>query len=170
MIRIIQTSEEEDVQAAAALIRAFVAWQRETYHDYLDIVDKYFAHIEVETDNLPGPYLPPQGRLLLASVDGVPAGVCALKPLGSADCEMKRMFVYPRFQGQGVGKALALRLIAEARLAGYQRMLLETGPRQLAAAGLYRSLGFEPIAPYYEIPPEYAEEFTERALFMALAL
>lgn len=170
MIRIKQTGKEEDLQAAAALIRAFVAWLRETYHDHLDIVDKYFAGVEAETDNLPGPYAPPQGRLLLATVDGEPAGVCALQPLGSAECEMKRMFVYPRFQGQGVGRALAVRLITEARFVGYQQMLLETGPRQLAAARLYRSLGFEPITPYYEIPPEFPKEFTELALFMTLAL
>lgn len=170
MIRIEQTGKEEGLQAAAALIRAFVAWQRETYHDYLDIVDKYFARVEAETDNLPGPYAPPRGRLLLATVDGEPAGVCALKPLGPAECEMKRMFVYPRFQGQGVGRALAVRLIEEARAAGYKQMVLETGPRQLAAAGLYRNLGFERIAPYYEIPPEFPDEFTEQALFMALQL
>ena len=61
---------------------------------------------------------------------------------------------------------LAERLMDEARVIGYTHMRLDTGPRQLAAQRLYRSLGFKDIAPYYEVP----EDMRMFLLFMELAL
>jgi GNAT superfamily N-acetyltransferase len=170
MITIHQASNEQELETARTLIRDFVAWSRETYHDHLDVLEKYFAPVEAELATLPGAYAPPDGRLLLASVDGSPAGVVALRPLEEGVCEMKRMYVDPRFHGQGLGHALATRLLAEARLAGYRRMWLETGPRQHAARRLYQRLGFRPIGPYYPFPDDFPDEIKEGALFMELHL
>ena len=33
-------------------------------------------------------------------------------------------------------------------------MMLDTGPRQVEAQGLYRALGFRDTGPYYEMSPE----------------
>ena len=170
MITIRQATSEQELAAARELIRAFVAWSRETYADYLDAIDQYFAPVEAQLAALPGPYAPPRGRLLLAYVDGTPAGVVAFQDLGEGVCEMKRMFVDPRFQGRGIGRALAEHLIAEARAAGFARMWLETGPRQLAAHALYRRLGFQPIDPYYELPADIPEEARQGLHFMELHL
>jgi GNAT superfamily N-acetyltransferase len=41
---------------------------------------------------------------------------------------MQRMFVYPSFQGQGIGRALANRLISEVRASGYDYIWLDTAP------------------------------------------
>ena len=79
---------------------------------------------------------------------------------------MKRMFVRPEFHGLGLGGALAQRVIGEAKEIGYERMLLDTGARQAEAKGLYRSLGFHEIEPYYELPSEVAAWLT----FMELPL
>jgi putative acetyltransferase len=170
MITIQQASSEEELQEARTLIRAYLDWHRKTYADYLDIIEKYFANVESELAALPGPFAPPGGRLLLAYVDGEAAGVVTLQEQEQGVCIMQRMFVYPHFQNQGVGRALANRLITEARASGYQYMWLDTGPRQLAAHSLYRSLGFEPIAPYFEIPVDQPEEFKKGVLFMGLRL
>lgn len=116
--------------------------------------------------SLPGAYAPPTGRLLLAYCDGEVAGTVVLRDLGHHICEMKRMFVYEKICGKGIGQALAHTLIREARALGYSYMRLDTGPRHFAAQGLYRSLGFQEIPPYHEVP----EDFRSMSVFMELSL
>ena len=86
--------------------------------------------------------------LLLGLTDGQPSGTVALRDLGAGRAEMKRMFVTPEAQGRGLGRALAVRLIEEARAIGYRSLRLDTGPLQNEAHDLYASLGFVPIPPY----------------------
>ena len=44
-------------------------------------IDLGFQDFEQEIATLPGEYAPPRGAVLLAWVDGCPAGCCALRPL-----------------------------------------------------------------------------------------
>jgi GNAT superfamily N-acetyltransferase len=143
-------SELDDVRS---LMRAFVAWHRERHAEDIALIERYFDQraFEAELATLPGKYAPPMGRLLIAYEDGQPAGCVALRDLGDRTCEMKRMFVSMGFRGAGIGRALAERIIAEAREAGYRRMLLDTSKRQREAMRLYESAGFRQIPPYYEL-------------------
>ena len=112
-----------------------------------------FQNFEEELATLPGKYAFPAGRLLLAFVDGAPAGCGALRPLNRDACEMKRLYVRPEYKGQGIGRQLAERLIAEAKLIGYTLMRLDTIPTQMMEASrLYLALGFHEIPPYYNNP------------------
>jgi GNAT superfamily N-acetyltransferase len=112
-----------------------------------------FQNFEEELATLPGKYAFPAGRLLLAFVDGAPAGCGALRPLNRDASEMKRLYVRPGYKGQGIGRQLAERLIAEAKLIGYARMRLDTIPAQMMEASrLYLALGFQEIPPYYNSP------------------
>ncbi len=119
-------------------------------------VDLCFQNFEQELAILPGEYSAPQGTLLLAYVVNEPAGVVALKPLPDVDypsaCEMKRLFVRKRARGVGLGRVLAERVIDTARMMGYETMLLDTLDEMESARGLYESLGFEEIPPYYFNP------------------
>jgi len=168
MIEITQANTDIQLEQIRNLKRAYQAWQRETYNDRLDLVEKYFdpKAFETELASLPGKFDPPSGRLLLAYYDDIPAGTVALRDLGNQICEMKSMFVESQHHGKGIGRALAEASIQEARIIGYMKMRLDTGPRQLAAQTLYRSLGFREIKPYYELPQELAEKM----LFMELTL
>ena len=70
---------------------------------------------------------------------------------------MKRLFLRPQFRGKGLGRALAERIIAEARQIGYQRIRLDTvEPVMKDAVAMYRNLGFKEIAPYCPNPMEGA--------------
>jgi putative acetyltransferase len=112
-----------------------------------------FQNFDQELADLPGDYAPPQGRLLLAEYEGQLAGCVALHKLDSATCEMKRLYLRPQFRGHGLGRALAERIIAEARQIGYQRMRLDTvEPVMKDAVVMYRRFGFKDIAPYRPNP------------------
>ena len=158
----------QQLDQVRSLMRSFIAWHKERHREDLHLIDAYFdaEAFEQELASLPGKYVPPHGQLLLATVDGAPAGCVALREIDSASCEMKRMFVYPPFHGQGVGHALADALIEEARALGYRTMRLDTSIRQDEAIGLYRRLGFKTIEPYYELP----EALRNWLVFMELVL
>jgi GNAT superfamily N-acetyltransferase len=69
-------------------------------------------------------------------------------PLRPGDAEIKRMFVRSPQRGRGLARAVLADLEAVAVRAGRRRMVLETGLRQPAAIGLYRSAGYVPMAPF----------------------
>lgn len=123
-----------------------------------------FQNFDKELAGLPGDYAPPQGRLLLAEYEGQLAGCVALHALGQGICEMKRLYLRPQFRGHGLGRALANRIIAEARQIGYQSMRLDTvEPVMRDAVAMYRKIGFKEIAPYCANP-------IAGALYMELSL
>jgi ribosomal protein S18 acetylase RimI-like enzyme len=112
-----------------------------------------FQSFDAELAGLPGEYRPPEGRLLLAFSHKTAAGCVALRRLEHSICEMKRLYVRPEFRGRGLGRDLVLALIERARESSYERMRLDTIAASMTeAVGLYRSLGFEEIAPYHNKP------------------
>ena len=131
---------------------------RAIFRDYAQSlgIDLCFQNFEAELATLPGEYAPTQGALLLALVDGEVAGCGALRPLAEADyanaCEMKRLYVRPAYRKFGLGRLLAQALLDRGRQAGYSTLLLDTLDDMEAARGLYASLGFEEIPPYYFNP------------------
>jgi putative acetyltransferase len=129
---------------------------RELFREYAAGLgfDLSFQKFDDELAALPGEYAPPEGRLLLAEVDGRPAACIALHRFGDeGTCEMKRLYVRPEFRGRAVGRSLVARLIEEARKIGYRRMRLDTVAGEMEAAiALYRSFGFREIPPYRSNP------------------
>lgn len=149
----IQRANVEHLPQVRALVREYVAWIG---------LDLAFQDIDAEIDGLPGDYAPPRGVLLVACPEGgEPVAMIALRPLESACLaearsakagEMKRLYVQPSARGQGLARALIVRLLDEARALGYREMRLDTLPMMGDAQGLYVALGFRDIAPYYDTP------------------
>lgn len=77
--------------------------------------------------------------------DGAPLGCGALRELGAAHGEIKRMFVVPGARGSGVSTAILERLELFALDRGWSRLVLETGAGQPDAIRFYTREGFAPI-------------------------
>ena len=119
-------------------------------------VDLCFQDFDQELRHLPGEYSAPRGALQVVRVNGEWAGCCAMRPLDSSDysnaCEMKRLYVRPRFRGLGLGRRLAEAILDAGRLAAYNCILLDTLDDMESARALYEELGFHSIPPYYYNP------------------
>ena len=132
-----------DLARLRELFVEYVAW--------LD-VDLRFQGFDAELAGLPGAYARPDGRLLLAMHDGQASGCIALRRFDAHTGEVKRLWVRPAFRASGLGRMLAQHIVADAREAGYDRLVLDTLASMDSALALYRSLGFRDIAPYYHNP------------------
>ncbi|HWG48523.1 MAG TPA: GNAT family N-acetyltransferase [Candidatus Acidoferrales bacterium] len=148
MLKIIHAESEQQFRIAREMMLEYAAWLE---------FKLCFQGFDDELRTLPGKYAPSAGRLLLALWNDNPAAMGALRPLEhdgeNGACEMKRLYVRPEFRGHSIGRALAEKLIQEAREIGYTLMRLDTVPGKMdAAIALYRDLGFEPIEPYYSTP------------------
>lgn len=152
MLRIVPADTKEAVNQARALFREYEASLG---------VDLCFQNFEKELEELPGEYAAPEGRLLLAFLEeasgasmggraapGDLAGCIALRRFDRDICEMKRLYVRSQYRGKGIGRALALAVIAAAQEIGCRRICLDTLPQMDAAQALYHSLGFRDVPPY----------------------
>jgi putative acetyltransferase len=125
-------------------------------------VDLCFQGFERELASLPGAYAPPAGRLVVAMVDGTPAGCGALRPLGPASAELKRMWVRPAFRGRGLGRSIAEALLRAADDLGYRTVRLDTLDSMKEARSLYADLGFREL-PAHDDDPLPGLIYMERA-------
>ena len=105
---------------------------------YPNPADNFFELAEEQTAG-------DRGVFLLARVDGRPVGCGALRRIDATTGEIKRMYVAPAARGTGLGRRLLDELERHACGLGLRRLVLETGPRQPEAIGLYQRGGFARI-------------------------
>jgi putative acetyltransferase len=65
---------------------------------------------------------------------------------------MKRLYVIPAYRGQGIARKLAEKLLSDANVLGYRRILLDTLDFMVPARALYEGLGFKEVPAYYHNP------------------
>jgi GNAT superfamily N-acetyltransferase len=145
---------QEAYRVIEALNPESIAEARSLFREYQESIgiDLSFQNFTSELETLPGEYGPPRGRLLMAKAEQELVGCVAMRPYTTDMCEMKRLYVRPRFRAAGVGRGLVERLISEARKIGYRRMVLDTLQTMTGAQRLYENLGFRDIPPYCDNP------------------
>ena len=145
-VAIVEASTPAEIAEIRTLFSEYQQWLGE---------DLSFQDFSAEVDSLPVLYAPPGGRLLLARApDGSVAGGVGMKGLEPGICEMKRLYVRPRWRGLGLGRRLAAAIVQAGADAGYMFMRLDTLTRLHEAVALYRSMGFGEIPAYYDNPME----------------
>jgi GNAT superfamily N-acetyltransferase len=97
-------------------------------------------------------FTPPAGVFLIVVEDGENVGCGGIKRLAPTRYEIKHLWIQPRMQGRGLGRALLNELEQRARDFGATEVVLDTNASLLAAGSMYRSGGYEEIAPYNENP------------------
>jgi GNAT superfamily N-acetyltransferase len=167
MLSVFQAAKGKDAPMVRELLGEYLAWA-------ISVVNREFG-VDFDLETMLGQdmaeldkYLPPQGRLLLAEFEGQMAGVACMRRIGPDTGEIKRMYVRPQFRRQGIGRALAERLIQESQAIGYPRLRLDSPRSWKASHALYHSMGFREIEPYAE--SEIPAEFREHWIFMELPL
>ena len=142
-IRIAEAVWPKDRAPIARLMREYI----ETLQ-----ADISFQDFESEYASLPGKYARPEGVVLIGRTANEAVGIVAYRPLEHRICEMKRLYVLPRFRGTGLGRLLAEELVRDARSHGYRRMVLDSLPSMRPAQAVYNTMGFQPIPAYYDNP------------------
>ena len=114
-----------------------------SFKEYLEIqnYDDELKHLEKK-------YGLPYGRLYLVYYNNEVAGCIGLKKIDEKNCEMKRLYVRPKFRGKQIGEQLIEKIIKDAKEIGYSYMLLDTLPFLKGAIYLYKKYGFYEIASY----------------------
>ena len=90
-------------------------------------------------------------------------GCCAVV-LEARHGEIKRLYVRPDRRGKGIARRLLQGLEGAAAAAGCRQLLLESGPFQPEALGLYAALGYERRGPYADYADDPLSVFMEKTL------
>jgi GNAT superfamily N-acetyltransferase len=109
--------------------------------------------LDIEAEIAAGPppeLVPPGGVLLLARVDGAPAGLGGVRHLDTEVAEVKTMYVDPAHRGQGLARAILSELEAIAREHGCRATRLDTSDYLTGAVALYRAAGYREVPAYNE--------------------
>jgi ribosomal protein S18 acetylase RimI-like enzyme len=142
--------------------------------DFQSVIDffwKMFDNLGHEFDltskdkdlsDIPNRYQSGGGIFLIATRQLNLVGTIGLRPLKEDVCELKRFYVLPEFQRQGVGTRLLEQLIDHARSRLWSAIRLDTTRKSAGAISLFRKYGFVEIERYND--DEFAENFFELKL------
>jgi ribosomal-protein-alanine acetyltransferase len=133
------------------------AWSRGSMRAELGSRHGYYLVAEAATDGDAGPQHPD------AAIVGY-AGLLA--PAGSGQADIQTIAVAPTARRNGLGRALVVALLSEARRREAAEVFLEVRADNPNAQALYASLGFEQIA----VRPQYYQPDGVDANIMRLGL
>ena len=160
MLSIQQIANARQIASAQQLVRGYFEW-------FFELVPgsetaPTFSGWENELASIPGHFVPPRGRYLLAETEGHAAGCIVLKPVSSETCELKRLFVHPSFRGKAIGQELVRAFLVEARASGYKYAVLDSHVSMTGAHAIYKQFGFGVT----EAPDDFPEELKSSVIFM----
>jgi GNAT superfamily N-acetyltransferase len=141
---------------------------REAFRDLnLAWIEEYFAVEEPDRRQLSDPessILAAGGAILVAELGTEAVGVCALIVMGAHHLELAKMATRKDLRGSGVGRKLMLAALHKAKALGAHKLSLLSHHSLAPALGLYRSVGFVPVA----VPPGNQYERADVAMELEL--
>ena len=152
-IRPVRTQAE--IADSAKLMSGLVQSNKERYSNEREMLDEYYrgSWFFEKSPVVPALYKSPDGDVLIAYLNGTPAGTVAICRMDDEHCELKSMFVPPEHRGKGIAVALCDEVLSVAGTLGYRCVRLTTGEKQPEAQTLYRKLGFKVVTPWDADPP-----------------
>ena len=144
---------EGEYSAAINLFKEYAAWLG---------IDLSFQHFEEELQSLKEMYNETDGGIILCKKEKGYIGCVAIRRIDSNTAELKRMYVQPACQQQGVGKKLLEHALTLAQNCNYSFVNLDTLNHMLPAIKLYKKYGFYEIAAYYHNPVASAVYFQKK--------
>lgn len=137
----------KDIEVCDQLFRDYMRWLIEELYEKHQIritpTQEESLHDDFRTEW--PTMLECKGGIYLATLDGLPSGVCTLKPVSDEEVELKRFYVAPSSRGSGIGRMLLQKALDAARQFGYKQVRLETFAFMKSAVKMYRSYGFQEV-------------------------
>lgn len=150
MINYIRANTDEEYEYAALLFKEYAAWLN---------IDLGFQHFDKELNEIKIMYAKPDGGIILCKTMNEYTGCVGIRKINSNTAELKRMFIKPAWQKQGIGKILLQKAVQLARGLNYKTIRLDTLNYMTPAIKLYKDSGFYEIPPYYNNPNATAVYF-----------
>jgi GNAT superfamily N-acetyltransferase len=97
-------------------------------------------------DNPNDEFAPPDGGMLIGTLDGVPVTGGGFRRLDADTAELKRIWTDREHRRRGYAMALLVELEAQIGARGYRKVYLMTGDRQPEAEELYEAGGYTRLA------------------------
>ncbi len=77
-------------------------------------------------------------------------GTVGIRGLDETSCELKALYLFSKYHGQGLGYRLLSTALDEAKRGGFEAIYLDTISTSERAIRLYKAVGFEEIEQYKE--------------------
>jgi GNAT superfamily N-acetyltransferase len=161
--------DDADVEAARELCREWLDWHWDNYPagwptdpEHPMNPEKYQAILEA----LPERHKRPDGGILVAFVNGHPAGCVMYNKANPGVAEFNRMFVSAKGRGNGLGQKLLERMFEQMVADGYTRVFFSSATFLTHARAMYTNAGFIDMAQPGDLPDHWRDKvyFMERAL------
>ncbi|WP_421119244.1 GNAT family N-acetyltransferase [Aquihabitans daechungensis] len=151
---VVIAGEDPATPDAQVCLRAYYAVLDERFDQGFDVE----AALPLPLDEL----RPPNGRFLVARIDGRAVACGCVKFHGEEPAEIKRMWVDESVRGRGLGRQMLRTLEDVARAGGALAVQLETNRNLPEAVAMYRSSGYDEVEPFNDEP--YGDHWFQKSL------
>ena len=158
-------SDKHDFDAARTLCLEWLDWHWKNYpadwprdDDHPMNPQRFKAALEA----LPDLYKRPLGGVLIASVDGKPAGCVMYGEASTGVAEFNRMFVSVSGRGHGLGRKILNRMVEQMIADGYTRVFFSSATFLTHARAMYEAAGFA-LMPQ---PKGFPKKLRDKVYFM----
>ena len=158
-------SDKHDFDVARTLCLEWLDWHWKNYPAGWPRDDDHpmnSQRFKVALEALPVLYKRPLGGVLIASVDGEPAGCVMYGEASTGVAEFNRMFVSVSGRGHGLGRKLLNRMVEQMIADGYTRVFFSSATFLTHARAMYEAAGFA-LMPQ---PKGFPKKLRDKVYFM----